>query len=301
MTAEFVESIGVGAMLAEGVTWDHRTGEALWTDIHGRRLYRYRVEGRSLDAIALERRLTAFGLTCDPNWLIAAFDSGFAWVKINTGADRWIDATETVPGRRMNDGRIGPDGRFWCGSMVEDAAQAGEASAGLYRLERDAVVTRVLDGVSISNGLAWSPDGGTMYFADSSARTIWAFDYDGVRGVLTNRRVFATTPDSVFPDGSCVDAAGGLWNAQWGGGRVARYRPGGELDYVLELPVSQPSCVAFGGVDLDLLFVTTAREQMSDAALAEEPLAGDVLVYRIGHRGLQAPVFAGRPPEGLQG
>jgi sugar lactone lactonase YvrE len=167
--------------------------------------------------------------------------------------------------------------------MAEDDAAA--AAARLYSLDGRRVQTH-LGGIGVANGLCWSPDGGVCYFADSRARTIWRFACDATTGVLSDRRVFARSAGPACPDGAAVDAEGYIWSAQWDGGAVIRYAPDGRIDRVLTVPVSRPSCVAFGGPALDLLFVTTARN-----AAAPESGAGDLFVYNAPVRGLEESRF----------
>jgi len=299
MDVELVQRIDVGATLGEGVIWDHRLGEAFWTDIQGRTFYRYELSSKTLRHIDLEERLTAFGLSEDRQWLIAAFETGFAWFSAQSGEVCWIERLEEgATGRRFNDGRVGPDGRFWCGTMVEDASLAGGEEGRLYCLDGEGRSVVAFSGVSISNSLCWSPDGATMYFADSPKRKIWAFEYDMKNGVAGAKRIFAETPEGVYPDGAVVDAEGCLWSAQWGGARVARYSPDGDLLVTVDVPISQPSCVAFGGDNLDLLFVTSAREGLSVERLDSEPFAGDVFVYKTESTGLPSALFCGAPPSG---
>ena len=132
-----------------------------------------------------------------------------------------------------------------------------------------------------------------MYFADSSAKTIWAFDVDGATGAIQNRRIFVELSDEAGPDGAVTDEKGYLWNAQWGGSRVVRYSPEGGVDFTLELPVSQPSCTAFGGPDGDLLFVTTARENLTQEQISTEPKAGNLFIYQTNVKAAPTPIFGG--------
>ena len=161
----------------------------------------------------------------------------------------------------------------------------GEPRGKLYSLERGRAHVH-LTGISISNSVCFSPDGVYSYFADTPERTIWRFDADPASGALSNRQAFARTPAGAFPDGSTIDADGYLWNAQWGASRVVRYAPDGRESGTLHLPVSQPTCVAFGGEELNWLFVTTAREGLPPDALSGEPLAGDLFVFEVESRGL---------------
>ena len=154
---------------------------------------------------------------------------------------------------------------------------------------RAAPAAPVASGICIPNSLAWSPDGSTMYFADSLQYTIYAHDDDAASGTMGARRVFARTEPPAFPDGSAVDAQGFLWNAEINGGRVVRYAPDGSIDRVIALPVPRPTCCTFGGPDLDVLFITTASQQMTAAECLALPLAGALLRLDAGVRGLPEP------------
>jgi sugar lactone lactonase YvrE len=195
---------------------------------------------------------------------------------------------------RFNDGACDPAGRFWAGTVAADR----RAGAGvLYRLDPSGEISVLLDGVTESNGLGWSPDGGTFYYIDSGEPEprIRAFPCDLAAGTLGAPRDLVQ-PDASFgiPDGLVVDSDGCLWVAFWGGSAVRRYSPSGELLASLEVPVSQPSCPAFGGPGLGDLYVTTAWENMSEAERAAEPVAGHVLHLRVdGVQGLPAGRFGG--------
>jgi L-arabinonolactonase len=163
----------------------------------------------------------------------------------------------------------------------------------LYRFDGDGL-TQVLDNVAVPNSLCWSPDGRTMYFSDGREPVIHSFSYDTARGLPSQRREFARLPDgSGIPDGAAIDAEGFLWSAIYGGGAINRYAPDGRPDFVLPLPVSQPTSCTFGGPGFDTLFITTARQRLSDDELAAQPLAGALLAVQVGVRGLPEPEFRG--------
>src|SRR4051794_6086160 len=187
---------------------------------------------------------------------------------------------------RMNEGGCDPDGRFYCGSMAYDQRPG---AASLYRLDPDQSVHTVLTGVTISNGLEWSPDGSRAYYNDTATHRISVFDYHSDSG-LTNRRTFAEVPDGGSPDGLTVDSEGGVWTAIFDGGRVHRYRPDGFLDEVLEVPAAKVTACAFGGERLDELFITPSREGLQDG---EAPLAGSLFRARCAVRGLPVREFDG--------
>ncbi|MFF5522586.1 SMP-30/gluconolactonase/LRE family protein [Streptomyces coeruleorubidus] len=190
-------------------------------------------------------------------------------------------------GIRMNEGGCDPDGRFYCGSMAYDK----RPSAGtLYRLAPDGSVTVILTGVTISNGLEWSPDGAQAYYNDTPTQRITVFDYDFESG-LTGQRTFVTVPGEAWrPDGLTVDAQGGVWVALNYGGAVRRYSPAGVLDEVIELPARKVTACTFGGPHLDELFITTSRENLEPS---QDPLAGSLFRARVDVAGLPAREFAG--------
>jgi sugar lactone lactonase YvrE len=198
-------------------------------------------------------------------------------------------------GVRMNDGACDPQGRFWAGSMAEDESTA---AGSLYRLEADGTCVKVLEGLTISNGIGWSPDGSVMYLADSGTGRLDAFDFHAVSGEIHGRRTIVhITQRGVAPDGLTVDALGDVWVALWGGAEVRRYSPTGDLVATVPLPVDRPTACAFGGRDLATLFITTARHGLDDAALARQPDAGRVFrVDGLGVSGLPCSTYRGHPP-----
>ncbi len=283
LPAHLVQIIPVGNRLGEGVSWDPLQARLWWTDIQGRQLYRYEPHADALTRFALPERLGSFGFVAHSERLIAAFESGFALYEPQSQALEWIARpSHAASNVRFNDGRIDRQGRFWAGSMTEGE---GPPCGRLYCLSGREACVHVSD-IAICNSLCFSPDGAHLYFADTPHRAIFRFDLDRDSGALSNRRLFARTPDGAYPDGATVDAEGHVWIAHWSGGRVVRYAPDGSESGRIDLPVTQPTCVAFGGRELDLLFVTSAREGLSAAELREQPHAGDVFAYRVNVKGL---------------
>lgn len=268
----------VSNLLGEGVVWDHRSKQLIWTDIETSCLWRWEMPDGAPFRHELPERLGSFALTEDPSIILGAFESGFALYSLATGAFEILaPVTQQIAGLRMNDGRVDRVGKFWAGSMPE-LSEAGPGA--LWRYDGAGEVTQHIADVRIPNSLCWSLDGKRMYFADSPRCTIWAYDFDPYHGPLGEPRVFATTPPGIHPDGSCIDSEDHLWNAQWGAGQIVRYRPEGTVERRLRLPVSQPSCVTFAGENLDLLCVTSARVDLSAVDLEQQPLAGALLVYQ---------------------
>jgi sugar lactone lactonase YvrE len=196
---------------------------------------------------------------------------------------------------RMNDGACDAQGRFWAGTMAYDESPG---AGTLYRLELDGSCTTVLTGLTIANGIGWSPDGQTMYLNDSGTGCVDAFCFDSSSGAVNKRRTLVRSDQrGVVPDGLTVDAEGGIWVAFWGGGAVKRYAPDGSLLASLRLPVTKPTSCAFGGPDLATLFVTTAREGLDDAAHALQPGAGRLFsIVGLGIQGLPCQPYRGRIP-----
>jgi sugar lactone lactonase YvrE len=279
-----VDIVQAGNTLGEGVLWDSAGGRAWWTDIQEKRLLRYAPATGAIETFDLPERLGSFGFVEGSTQILAAFESGFALYQPETGALDWIARPpHAAKNIRFNDGRVDRQGRFWAGSMVEGE---GERRGKLYRLDGDGRYEVCATHIAISNSICFSPDGKSMYFADSPRQVIHRYALDPESGEISNRRIFAITPEDAFPDGAQVDCDGCVWSAHWGGGRVVRYTPDGRVDMIIDLPVTQPTCVAFGGDGMDLLFVTTARESLSGKDLKRQPHAGDMFVYRVAAKGM---------------
>jgi sugar lactone lactonase YvrE len=266
--------------LGEGVRWDaRRGGELLRVDILAGRVFRERVAADGdlvpVDAYDLPGTVGAVApIDGDDGWLLAA-DQGFVHLRPD-GSHRTI-ADVAPPGTRMNDAACDPSGRFWAGTLADDHHVGGGA---LYRLDPDGRCETVLEGLTISNGLGWSPDARTMYLVDSGPRVVYAFAYDPASGAISDQRVVVALDEAEgAPDGMTVDAAGDLWVAVYGGGCVRRYAPDGEPRQELRVPAVQATCCGFAGVGLSRLYVTTATEGWTDEQRRADPAAG--LVYRF--------------------
>ncbi len=224
----------------------------------------------------------------DEGWMIAA-GRGFVLLSPD-GSLRPIVQAAPI-GTRMNDGACDPQGRFWAGTLAEDVSPGGGA---LYRLDPDGQAVLVLSDLTISNGLGWSPDGTTMYLADSGPRVVHAFRFDGDTGTISDARVLLAVAEEVgVPDGLTVDSDGDIWVAIYGGGRVHRYSPDGVLREALTLPAVQCTSCAFAGPDLRRLYVTTATEGWSDEQRRADPAAG--IVYRFDTEVTGRPAAPYRP------
>lgn len=280
MPTEILETIDTGVILGEGVVWNEQTRTVWWTDIQARRLFALTWPGLALTMYETPERLGSFGfIEGEEDRIVAAFESGFALFAPHTGDITWLDRpAELTRGRRLNDGRVGPDGRFWAGSMIEkpDAGLSTDET-GFYCLDAEGKARLEQPGLEISNGLCWSPDGSRVYFSDSPAGEIYTATYDKASGQFGARDSFATLKDG-GPDGAITDAEGHVWSAIWGGNRLTRFSPEGDISLEMDLPVPQPTCPVFGGADLDLIFVTTATEGLSEETLETSPAAGSLLI-----------------------
>jgi sugar lactone lactonase YvrE len=216
---------------------------------------------------------------------VIAVERGFA-LEEPDGTIRTLPEVWSDPGVRMNEGGCDPDGRFYCGSMAYDQAKG---AASVYRLDPDGSVRVVLDQVTVSNGLEWSPDGTLAYYNDTETSEISVFDYSTASG-LTNRRTFARLSGPGGPDGLTVDAEGGVWSAVYEGGAVLRYSAAGVLEERIEVPTPKVTACTFGGDNLDRLFITTSKEDVDTDA---DPLAGSLFVADVGVRGRPVRPFAG--------
>ena len=275
-------------LLGECPLWDGR--ELWWVDILGPALRRFDPASGAQRALALPEPIGSFALR-RAGGILAAMKSGLYFLNPDDGALECVAQPEPErPRNRFNDGRCDRDGRFWAGSMKDEGPR--EPAGSLYRLDAGGVCARMRSDLYVPNGLAWSPDGRTMYFSDTHRHVIWAYDFDRASGAISSQRVFAQG-DDLHPDGACVDAEGCVWSCQYGGWRIVRYTPAGKVDRELPLPVANPTCCCFGGAALDTLYVTSATQKLAPAELARQPLAGSVLALRPGVQGVPESRFAG--------
>jgi sugar lactone lactonase YvrE len=268
----------------EGPVWSPRWGGLRWVDMLAGDILSLGADGtvgrRHVGTVAAALRPRRGG------GAVIGVERGFALEEpdgtLTTLAERWSDT-----GVRMNEGGCDPDGRFYCGSMAYDKTPG---AARLYRLDPDGSTRVVLEGVTISNGLDWSPDGSRAYYNDTATARVDVFDYDGEAG-LVNRRVFVPVPpEEGHPDGLTVDAEGGVWVALNHAGTVRRYTPDGVADALVEVPPRQATACTFGGDRLDQLYITTSRENLPPG---EDPLAGALFRAEVGVRGRPVREFAG--------
>jgi sugar lactone lactonase YvrE len=275
---------GPVAYHGEGPVWSERWGGLRWVDMLAGDILFLVADGtinrRHVGTIAAALRPRQQG------GAVIGVERGFALEEAD-GTLKHLDELWSDNNVRMNEGGCDPDGRFYCGSMAYDQQPGAGA---LYRLDPDGSVRVVLENVTISNGLEWSPDGSHAYYNDTFTQRIDIFDYNGESG-LTGRRPFAEIPAQAGgPDGLTIDEQGGVWVALYGGGAVRRYTPEGVLDEVIEVPAKMVTACTFGGQNQSQLFITTSREGLEPG---EDPLAGSLFRSAVGVAGLPVRGFAG--------
>ncbi|ORB56157.1 hypothetical protein BST42_04140 [Mycolicibacterium rhodesiae] len=267
--------------LGEGPWWDAEDGTFYWVDSTGCSIHWVRLDGSDVATISTPGEV-GFVVKTRSGLLLAGCRDGLYSYNGDGWQSKWTGSWDTSS-VRCNDGKTDRNGLLWFGTM-HDAET--EPVAHLYRL-RDGRPQVQLDGVTVSNGLGWSPDGKLMYYADSPTQTIRVFDYDASAGEINNGRIFATDVKPSDPDGLTVDADGCVWSAKWDGGRVVRYTPDGRIDREVEVPVSRPTSCMFVGSDLRTLAITSALPDVPDT----EPLAGAVFLVDAGTQGLPETRF----------
>ena len=291
MTAELI--LDARNATGESPVWSTTEQALYWVDIPAKRLHRWSPADGKEHSWQASQMLACIAQTGNGSWIAAMENGLFA---ITPHADGSLDSrllasvTHALPGMRFNDGRCDRQGRFWAGTMVMNMA-AGAPVGAMYRYNADQAepLKAQLQGFIVPNGLAFSPDGNTLYLSDShpDVQKIWAFDYDTDTGTPHNRRLFVDmSKHPGRPDGAAVDAEGCYWICGNDAGLIHRFTPQGKLDRSLAVPVKKPTMCAFGGADLDTLFVTSIRPA---GDLADQPLAGGVFALRPGVKGLPEP------------
>ncbi|MCX7381042.1 MAG: SMP-30/gluconolactonase/LRE family protein [Alphaproteobacteria bacterium] len=282
---------GVG----ESPVWD--AGILRWVDITGRAVHALRPDG-TIDSQAMPD-FPCFLALRRGGGAIVGLRNRLCHLDLSTGATTTFHMVE--PDRsdnRCNEGGVDPAGRLWFGTMQDNLTPTAEpkpiaaATGALYRFDPGGVCTRMLDGVGLSNTLAWSPDGGLMYFGDTLENRIRTYRLDPDGGIVDSAD-FHVAGLAGACDGSTLDAEGYLWNARFGAGCLIRFAPDGSVDARIDLPVTNPTSCCFGGSDLRTLYVTSARFGLSDAALAANPQEGALVVLSTDIQGLPANRFAG--------
>ncbi len=298
MSADIAARVATGESfdLAEGPVWDPLRERLLWVDIRQGIV----LVARLLDdgTITIEDRVPTPGMVGavavaeDGRWILA----GQRGILTRSSAGELSEGPEIVAvdsGRRLNDGKVDPTGRFVVGTLMLD--ESPSTAERLLIVEPDGSLTDLDADLTLSNGLGWSPDSRLMYSIDTGRREVNVRSYGAGAGAVGPRRVLITTENGRFPDGMCVDADGFLWVAIWGGGEVRRYSPDGVFDRRITVPAPHTSCVAFAGRQLDTMVITTATKGLSDEQRRDFPLSGRLFTVDAGVRGLPLTPWSGHP------
>ncbi len=269
--------------LGEGPLWHPLRERLYWFDIPAGKLHSTNAEGEQPREFLFGEAASAAGWI-DHDTLLVATASGLQKFDINLGSWETLTSMEADNNQtRSNDGRTAPDGSFWIGTMGYNL----EPGAGAYYRYHNGRLDKIFHPVTVPNSTCFSPDRKFAYVSDTVKRLIWRWSLDDEGNPVGDREVHIDLSDKgINPDGSVVDSDGYLWNAQWGGWKIVRYDPNGVEERVIDLPVQQPTCPAFGGKDLKRLYITSARDRLSDEALAKQPDAGRVLAVDVDVAGL---------------
>jgi sugar lactone lactonase YvrE len=272
--------------LGEGPCWSARDNRLYWFDINGRRLAWYEPATQVRGAFGLPMKASVAALRA-AGGLVLVTEKGLVACDPDAGTLEVLLPFDLAPGFRTNDGKVDPAGNLWWSTMDQDE---GRRPGDVFRTAKTLETERMLTGIHIPNTISFSPDGRSLYMADSKLQTLFVHEMAD----LSKLKAFADIRGQVgAPDGSAVDAEGCLWNVQCGAGRVVRYRPDGRVDRIVPMPVERPTSCAFGGAGFSTLFVTSAQDGLSPEARARQPLAGGLFAFEAGVKGLPLPMFEG--------
>lgn len=281
------------SMLGEGSIWHPKENKLYWVDIEGKILHVYDPVSKQDKEFPVGSRIGTV-VPVQGGGALIALQNGIHFIDTKTGKLSFLLNPLPDTALRFNDGKCDPSGRFWVGTLALDSRRRG---AKLYRFDKDKSIHTMLDSVSISNGIVWTADKKTMYYNDTPTGTVQGFDYNDKTGEISNKRVVVRIPrGSGGPDGMTIDAEGNLWVALWGSGTVAKFNPlTGELLQKIKVPAPNVSSCAFGGKNLETLYITTARAWVNPEKLIEFPLSGGLFAVKPGVRGVPAEFYKGKP------
>lgn len=280
--------ISIGSKLGEGPLWHPQQELLYWVDIEGHCFHRFSLDTGIRETVQVGQPVGCLAFR-ESGGLVLALRDGLGFWDPDQKQLEIIQDPEAERGQgRFNDGRVDRQGRFWAGTLGDDT------HSSLYRLDPDHSIHVMESGISIANGIGWSPDNSLMYFTDSPTGIIYVYDFDLETGSISNPREFVhVPPEEGVPDGLAVDRDGFVWSAHWDGWRISRYDPAGAVERVIYLPVQRPTSCAFGGPNLDQLFITSARTGLSDAEKREQPFAGDLFMLPAEVQGQKESSYRG--------
>jgi sugar lactone lactonase YvrE len=276
-------------ILGEGPIWSVDEQALYWVDIDGKKIQRYSPSTKQYEATPMPIKVSLLAFRKAGGFVCGTENGLYFWHPGTLDFEPICNPEAGKKDARFNDGKVDRNGRLWAGTMT-----AQGASSSLYKLGEDLSLSRMVSEITISNGIGWSPDNTCMYYVDSLRYMINVFDFDIKNSTISNRRAFVRFEDGIgVPDGLTVDREGYVWVAVYDGWKVMRFDPSGKIDAEIKMPVSRPSSCAFGGKDMDELYITTISEGLSEAQKEEEPLAGDLFVVKTDTQGFAEPEFSG--------
>ncbi|MAL59034.1 MAG: regucalcin [Flavobacteriaceae bacterium] len=288
--SEVTLELQIPAELGEGAFWNHKTQELYWVDILGKKLYIYNPSTKLNTSFEMPSRIGTVVPQSDSTAVVALEDGIYIQNTKNGSLTRLSNVEADIPENRFNDGKCDPNGNLWVGSMH---LAEKEPNAKLYKVTPNGTATAMLDSITISNGIVWTKDAKTMYYIDTPTVKIRAFDYDAESSTISNERVAVEIPASLgFPDGMAIDEHDNLWVGMWNGNAVVCFDPKtGSVITRIELPAHNVTSCAFGGPNLDILYITTATVDMTEDEKIQFPLAGSVFKVIPGVKGVPSSFF----------
>lgn len=280
----------VNSKLGEGALWNYKTQEFYWVDIEGKTLNIYNPKTKTNKVIKTPSRVGTV-VPYTKQQAVVALEDGIYKINLENGDLKQISNVESdITENRFNDGKCDPKGNLWVGSMH---LKESLPNANLYKVEPNGVTTKMVDSVTISNGIVWSKDTKKMYYIDTPSKSIKSYDYDIETSTISNEKIAVNIPESLgYPDGMTIDENDTLWVGLWNGNAVAQFDPKtGELISKIEVPAHNVTACAFGGENLDILYITTSTNDMTEEERKKYPLAGSIFKYKPGIKGVPAFFF----------
>ena len=280
----------IKAELGEGAFWNHKTQRLYWIDIEGKKLHIFDPATKTNRSFDTPSRIGTV-VPANATEAMVALEDGIHIINIETGLlTMYAEIENDIPDNRMNDGKCDPAGRLWSGTMHMPQTSA---NGTVYMIAGDGSYKSMIDSVTISNGIVWTKDAKTMYYIDTPTGYVRAYDYDNTTGAITNERKVIEVPEKIgYPDGMAIDNEDKLWIGLWNGNKVARYDPlTGKMMSSIDVPAHNVTACAFGGPNLDTLYITTARVDMADAELDSLPLSGSLFKAVPGITGVNSAQF----------
>lgn len=278
------------ASLGEGAFWNYKTQEFYWIDIVSKKFHIYNPATKANKSYDMPSEIGTVVPFTEKEAVVALADGVYTVNLISGELNMLSDAENKMTENRFNDGKCDPLGNLWVGSMH---LKQSEPKANLYKINQKGKATKMLGNITISNGIVWTSDNKAMYYIDTPTGNVRAFDYDISNATITNERVVVKVPESVgYPDGMAIDEENMIWVCMWNGNAVVRFNPNtGEVLQKIKVPAHNVTSCAFGGKNLDELYITTARVDMSNDELEQYPLAGSIFKVKPGVKGVKSTFF----------